>query len=283
MGYDKEERDKRLKESLESEEAILEARRLTQQKARETARTDRQEAQEAAWEESTEEMLRNAKTLNDWCSRVLKESAAGYENFASVMNSVTPSVIMLADLTYDFNPIGRVVYELNNPGHIFNATLGTKFSSITDFLGDQLNVAWDATGNTLGDILAGGPKGAAPELQYFVDLNPNGTLAVHSLGGNLRRSDGAAITPKQQEFFEAGVAAWITTTNHQKYQLRKRPDSSYDVTERATGAKLKRDDFLKLRDDPVHGMKAFMNKRFDLVFEALDEKPAQHPAPKMGG
>ena len=282
MADDKIERDKRLKESLESDEAILEARRLTQMKARETARMDRQETEDAAWEESAEETLRNAKTLNDWCNRVLKESAAGYENFASVMNSMTPSVIMLADLANSFNPVGRVLYELNNPGHIVTAATGIKFRSVTDFFGDQLNAAWDASGNKLGDLLAGAPKGATPELQYFVDLNPNGTLAVHSLGGNLRRSDGAEITPKQQEFFEAGVAAWITTTNHQKYQLRKRPDSAYDVTERATGAKLKRDDFLKLRDDPVHGMKAFMNKRFDLVFDALDEKPAQYPAPRMG-
>ncbi len=270
MSRDKIEKDEQLKKSMADKEAMLDEIRKTQQRARDSVWNMKQDKRDEAKSKASQEVLKNAKTLNDWCAEVLKKSAAGYENFASVMNSMTPGVIMIADMVFAANPIGTV--------------LGKLFLPIVDRIEyHMLSPLFDAAGNKINSIVGNIPEGTVPGLQYFVDLNPNGTLAVHSLGGNLRRTDGKPITPEQEEFFEAGVAAWIKTTNNNKYQLSKRADGAYDVTEGATGNKLKREDFLQLRDDPVYGMNAFMNTRFDLVFEALDEKPEAPTPGGMGG
>jgi hypothetical protein len=273
--------DGRLKESIEetSKTHDLEEHVKRQKEIRDRHRQWRKAAKDKKHSEDSQELSKHSKELLDWAVKELKHSAAGYEHFGSVMNSMTPGTLLLADMVYAANPIGWTFDQLNHPGNIVNYFTGIEFRSVTEFVGDGVKAATDAAGRSISSR----PKASIPELQYFVDLNPDGSLPINSVGKNLRRSDGLAITQQQEKYFKAAVSAWILTADHKKYQLKKRPNGSCDVIDSVTGNKLDKDAFIALRDDPRNGMKAFMERRFDLFFESLEEKPEAEPSASMPG
>jgi hypothetical protein len=255
--------DERLKKSFFDDKTLIEQRRDDQKEFRQRAYDMKLAKREEKEKKQHQEASKALRGLRDAATEAIKRPMHGPDHFGSVMSAMLSDLLLVAEWAGLCNPIGWAA--------------GKIFLPVSDFLGDKLNIVWDAAGNKLGDLLGNAPHVSTPDLQYFVDLNPNGTLAVHSLGGNLRRSDGKPITPEQEAFFEKGVATWIKTAQDGNYRLKKRADSSYEIIERATGKKLNRDEFLQLRDHPVHGMKAFMETRFDLMFEQLDEKPEDDP------
>ncbi len=269
MANDTNDIDNRLKKSLQrtseelAEADLIEAQKEFRRRHYEMRLSD----EDAASTEASMEATKHIKNLMEWCNEVLKRSVAGYENFSSVMSSMIPGLLLFGEMT------GSSFNLLTLPGKVFVPLTREAGYWITEPL-------MDMAGRGLGKMVGSKPEVPIAALRYFVDLNANGSLAVHSLHGNIVRADGKEITSEQEMLFEEGIAAWLKTTDNGAYKIQQRPDKSYNVIHKDSGRKLDRAEFLALRDDETHGLSTFMEAKFDVLMEQLGEKP-ETPKPRM--
>lgn len=245
------ERQKKLDEMAKKREAVY------QDMLAKRAANDMKGAQESeeAW-----------KVLRDNYKKELKETVAGYDTLVAVLNKM---MIGLGNISHAMRKTFPITYLLR-PLTLVADQAGCATRVMRDKV-KMMNYADETSLNI-------------PHIQYSVDLNDNNCLSLDALAENLKRSDGEKFTLQQKTEFEWTIKNWLEQTRNKKYDLINVDGRTLqivdDVSQPGTRLVLDQKQFKELRDDPVDGLQAYLQKNFQFKINPSPEEPTpSSPAP----
>ena len=224
--------EKQKKNAL-SKGSLLQAKTLKRAGASEAKETKRQKAIEA--------LVKHAEGVRQ----------AGYDSWLSAMGEV----LFMAGLMVPINPLGMLVNwaaETAAKGIEFATGLNMRPGHIVDIISTEIESKFSEE------------KKKLPGLIHFVEFTDQNTLKIDSLGKNLRRADGQALSPALEAEFaktlKQGVDIWLGNHGYVPDPNHANAGQYFDVHSNV----LTKDDFDNLRNDPNTGLSAFLSNAYDM-------------------
>lgn len=229
-----------LKKRLIEEEFERQANlRNTTRQLRTLEKGAKQEKSTAYAAEKWEEVYKSGVEL-------VKRGQQGYDNWVAAMSQILIACTEANQAISASNPLGSAV------DFIYENALAIGYAKTDPKTSAEANIQL--------------PKDF--EIQYAVQFTDDNQLNIPLIENSLTRKDGKKLGAEEKQIFLTGVIAWL---NVHGYGPLKDGESWQFMNKNNPQEILTKDNFDKLRDDAINGLKVFLSGAADFAFEEISE------------
>lgn len=203
---------------------------------------EQQAKREEADAKATEQLDEKLRRLYSVGKKLATEPIGGYETFVSIMNRIVEGIVLMGETSV-----------LKQVARYANRRL---LRGAYDYVASPL---WNSAKQSMFP-----PEGKVTPLalRYLVDMDDHGHIRLASFADNLKLSPNLAPHVDEatkrglDDAFSYEIHRWVTGLENGRYEYRPVgpvDDGVYTVFDTALNRSLDKNEFMRLRDDEIHG------------------------------